>query len=379
MIDIKNKEDCCGCNACFSICPKECIYMVEDETEGFKYPKIDKEKCINCNLCNKVCPMIKELKVENNSKFYACRNLNDEIRMKSSSGGVFSLIAEYVIKNNGIVYGVVFDKDFNVIHKGINSLKELKAFRGSKYVQSDIGNTYKEAKNKLDLGTLVLFSGTQCQIKGLNLYLGKKYDNLITIEVICHGVPSPKVFKNYIDSQRLKYNSEVEQVKFRDKTFGWKKFCYVMNFKNKRQLKEDLGTNIYMKGFLKDLYLRESCYNCKSKNNSSGADISLADYWGVQFLHPEIDDDKGISLMIINTNIGERIIKRISDKLLIFETNKDHAIKYNKCILKSVSRNPKRDKFFENIDRIDIVKNIKKNTKSELKIRIKNVIKRMVY
>ena len=375
MIDIKNKKDCCGCYGCENICPKNCIKMIDDN-EGFWYPKVDSDKCIDCGLCDKVCPVKHSARKEDRDiEYFACKSLNNSSREKSSSGGVFNILYNYVIENNGAVFGVSFDDDLNVRHSVAETMKECEQFRGSKYVQSRLSNTYNEVKDKLNINQIVLFSGTQCQVNGLNLFLRKKYDNLITVEIICHGVPSPKVHKKYLDIKSKEYNSEVKSVNFRDKRIGWKKFSYTLEFKSGQVYSKDLSQDIYMQGFLKDLYLRPSCYECTSKNYKSNADISLADYWGIQNIHPEIDDDKGTSLVLVNTEKGKKVFQIIKDKMDIIKTDGEFAVNNNPCIVRPVKYNKKREQFFDNIDKIDLIENITKNTKVSFIKKVKGKIK----
>ena len=372
MLKIVNKEECSGCFACVNKCPRQCIKMIEDD-EGFLYPKINEDNCVDCGLCEKVCPNINDIEIkEKNIIAYACKNKDENVRLKSSSGGVFYLICQEVIKRNGIVFGAAFDKNFNVRHMYSDTIEGCSKFRGSKYVQSLIGDTYKQAKKFLDNGRLVLFSGTQCQIKGLNLYLGKKYSNLIAIDIICHGVPSWKIFNIYIDELRKKYNSKILNIDFRDKQYGWKNFSYVVNFDNNSVYRENFINNIYMKGFLRDLYLRPSCYQCKSKDNKSNSDISLADYWGVEKIHPEFDDDKGTSLVLVNSEKGLNIIGKIKENLDIINTDIEYAIKNNPCIIKSVKYNERRKKFFKEIKSNNLELAINKSYKVTLGNKIKN-------
>lgn len=351
MINIVKKSECSGCYSCVNICPKECISM-ESDNEDFLYPKVDGDKCINCNLCKNVCPIINNLKKDNKvTVAYACKNKDEQIRKTSSSGGVFSLLCEYAIKRDGVVFGAAFNKDFNIKHMYAETLQECEKFKGSKYVQSKIGNTYKEAKSFLENGRIVLFSGTQCQIKGLNLFLNKTYNNLITSEIICHGVPSPKVFKLYKKSLIKKYKSNIKDIRFRDKILGWNKFSYVTEFENNEIHSKALNEDVYMRGFLSNLYLRPSCYECRAKNFSSNSDISLADYWGVERKHSEFDDDKGTSLVLINTKKGQEIFNKISSNMDIIKTNLDYAIQNNPCILRPVQYNKNRRKFFKLIEK----------------------------
>lgn len=375
MIEIKKKSECCGCYGCTSICPKQCINMKIDN-EGFWYPKVDKQECVNCSLCEKVCPVINTPQKEDFSTVaYACKNKNEEIRLGSSSGGVFTNLCEYVINNNGVVFGASFTKNFEVEHVKATTLEECEKFRGSKYVQSKIGETFKEAKKYLDSGRIVLFSGTQCQIKGLNLFLRKKYDNLISVDIICHGVPSPLVFEIHKKNLIKCYGSEIKGIEFRNKNKGWKKFSYITNFKNGEQYSKLLNEDVYMIGFLKDLYLRPSCYSCESKDFKNDSDISLADYWGVQNKHPEFDDDKGVSLVLINSKKGQIIFDKIRNNIENTKTDLDYAISNNPCIIKPVKYNDNREKFFGNLKNNNLELIINKYTKVTTYQKIKNKIK----
>lgn len=374
MINIVKKSECSGCYSCSNICPKECI-NIESDDEGFWYPSVDKDMCINCNLCEKVCPVINDPKTEKiDTIAYACRNKNEQVRKTSSSGGVFTLLCEEVIKNGGVVFGAAFDENFDVKHIYAETLEDCQKLKGSKYVQSKIGNTYKQAREFLSHERLVLFSGTQCQIKGLNLFLIKNYDNLITSEIICHGVPSPKVFKLYRENLKNKYNSNIKDIRFRDKELGWNKFSYVTEFKNNEIYSKTLHDDIYMKGFLKDLYLRPSCYECKAKNFSSNSDLSLADYWGVEKKHLELDDDKGISLVLINTKKGKDIFEKISCDMEVIETDIEYAINNNPCIVRPVKYNKNREKFFKSMKGKNLEHSIRKYTKVPFTQRVKGKI-----
>ena len=335
MIEIKDKKDCCGCHACASICAKHSITMQADE-EGFLYPVVDKDTCTDCGLCEKVCPVINQSEPCKPLKVYAAKNKNEEIRRQSSSGGIFTLLAEKVIAEDGIVFGARFDEEWNVIHSWTDTIEGIAAFRGSKYVQSTIGDTYRETKDFLKQGRKVLFSGTPCQIAGLKKYLRKEYDNLLTVDVVCHGVPSPLVWHTYLkethEQLRAKrgvgkntvplYMGElpvITGISFRDKTNGWKKYgfkiCYTALKAAENSVSKSanivnseitpFNEDIFMKGFLKNLYLRPSCYQCMARQGKSGADIAIADYWGIQRIHPELDDDKGVNLVLINTQKGQ--------------------------------------------------------------------------
>ncbi|WP_196001874.1 Coenzyme F420 hydrogenase/dehydrogenase, beta subunit C-terminal domain [Clostridium sp. 1001271B_151109_B4] len=377
MIEITKKEACHGCHGCFNVCPKACISM-EIDNEGFWYPKVDKKICINCNLCEKVCPIINTPKrEESNSLSYACKNKDESIRLDSSSGGIFTLLCEYVIKNDGIVFGAAFDKDFNVYHCYSETLEGCAKFRGSKYVQSIIGNTYKQVKNFLKEGKIVLFSGTPCQVSGLDTYLMQKYENLIMIDIACHGVPSPLVYRKYIDNIKNLNNSKIKNIQFREKSNGWKDYNFKVTFKNGSFIQK-MTDNIYMKGFLQDLYLRPSCYSCEFKKPMTSADITLADYWGVQNIHRDFDDDKGVSLVLINSDKGKDVLNNISEKMDIIKTDYDFAINNNPSIITPANYNKKRGRLFKGIESNDIEKEIAKFIKVTMVERVIRKLQKIV-
>lgn len=378
MIEIKSKEDCCGCYACYNICPKQCITMKTDN-EGFWYPKIDKNKCINCNLCEKVCPIINPVK-RVDSKKIACASMNkdEQVRMKSSSGGIFSILAEYIIKNNGVVYGAGFDEDFNIKHKRILYSTDLDLLRGSKYVQSSIGDIYKQVKNDLENNNPVLFTGTPCQVEGLRSYLRKEYVNLITMDFICHGVPSPLVWEKYLKKMKKSKQENIKNIYFRNKDIGWKLFSLKIIF-DKRIYSNDLNNDLFMKGFLQDVYLRPSCYNCKFKKINRISDITVADFWGIENILPKMDDDKGTSLVVIHSEKGKQLFDKLSEKMILNEVNLNEAIKYNPSMVRSVKYNEKRNSFFAELNTgEELIDLIRKYTKISFEKRVKNKIKSII-
>lgn len=377
MIEINKKEECSGCYGCVNICPKECISMIIDD-EGFWYPKVDKSKCIDCNLCVKVCQIYKSpMKEEHIPVAYACRSTDEYIRTQSSSGGLFTLLSKEIINLGGVIFGAAFDEKFEVRHMYAKTIDECAKFRGSKYVQSNIGGAYKQVEEFLKDGKVVLFSGTQCQVKGLNMYLMKKYNNLITIDIICHGVPSPKVFKSYRENLVKLNGAQIKEIRFRDKIKGWREFSFVAEFSNNNIYCKTLDKDMYIKGFLNDLYLRPSCYTCTSKNFTNASDISLADYWGVQAKHPELDDDKGVSLVIINSKKGDQIFKLVSKEIDSIKTDLEFAITKNKCIITPINYNPKREEFFREFNGDNLLELIKKHTKISYFKYFKNKIRRI--
>ena len=374
MITIKNKSKCCGCFACMNICPKNAIIMQEDE-KGFKYPKIDKDKCINCNLCEKVCPIINSKKNDFPQQVYAAINKNEEERLASSSGGIFVLLAKEIIKRNGIVFGATFDDEFQVKHIGVEKEKDLIKLQGSKYIQSNINDTYKKARFFLENDRYVLFTGTSCQIEGLKSYLKKDYKKLYTQDIICHGVPSPKVWKKYLEYQKNQYIEDIKKISFRNKDYGWNLFRTKISFDTKTY-SEPLNKDLFMKAFLKNICLRDSCYNCSFKNKYRNSDITLADYWGVKNIHPNMDDDKGTSMVIINSEKGEELFNKIIDNCIYEKSKMDYVYQYNPSYIKSSSKNKKNEKFFKNMDNTQFNVLIKKYIKKES--RIINKIKKIL-
>lgn len=359
MKEIIEKNKCCGCHACFNICPKNAISMQEDE-KGFLYPVINEERCINCNMCQKVCPVLnKNEELENKIKVYACYNKNLNERLKSSSGGIFILLAKEIINKKGVVFGASFDENFEVKHTYVENEKELKQFMGSKYTQSKIGNIYEEVKTFLDNGRYVLFTGTPCQIEGLMAYLRKDYEKLYTQDIICHGVAAPKVWRKYLEYQKNKNKEEIKDISFRNKDYGWVSYRMKILF-NTKIYSKDLGQDAYMQAFLKNICLRESCYNCSFKKKNRLSDITLADYWGINKVHPQMNDNKGISLVLVNSTKGIELFNNIKEKILYKETDLDQAIKYNPALIESAKHCINEREFINNIDNMEFDKLVKK-------------------
>ena len=352
MIKIINKKNCSGCTACYSICPVSAITMVEDE-EGFRYPKVDVDKCINCGACDKVC-IYENNNIINDTfdepKVYGGWSKDTEYRKNGTSGGVFSNIAKYVIDNNGVVCGAAFDKNLEVKHIIVDNMIELKKINGSKYVQSNITNILYEIKQILDKGTLVLFSGTPCQVTGLLKFLNKKYPNLITIDLVCHGVPSPKVYRKYIEYLESKNKSKLEEIAFRTKITGWKRYSTYAKYKNGKYEIMYSKDNPYMRGFLRDIYLRPSCSNCMSSKLPRKSDITLGDFWGVAKKYTDLDDDKGTSLVLVNSPKGEAVIYKIFETLNLKTCKLEYAIADNPALINSAKENSNRISFFKELD-----------------------------
>lgn len=347
MINIRHKHDCCGCSACSQRCPKHCILMQMDG-EGFLYPQVDSSKCVDCHLCEKVCPVINQYEARTPLNVYAAKNSDDEVRCQSSSGGIFTLLAEQTIKDGGVVFGACWDKDWNVKHDYAECLEDLAKFRSSKYLQSVIGDTYIKAEQFLKASRKVMFTGTPCQIAGLKHFLRKEYDNLLAVEVICHSSPSPGVWQQYLTTRlnTLKWEkSDIRNISFRDKKTGWKTYSFVIENENGNILTELSSKNAFMRGFLADLYTRPSCYACPAKQLKSGSDITLGDFWGIESLMPEIDDDKGVSAIIVNSDKGKQVLHNINVEL--HEVSYNELTTRNPALVKSFPITPKRTEFFK--------------------------------
>lgn len=304
------KKDCCACGACLNVCPKQAISMIEDAC-GFRYPQIDENLCVRCGRCKQVCAF-QNSKVENNPvKVFAGVAKDECIRKTSASGGIFAAIAKKALEDGFVVFGAALHSDFSVKHVEIKTVEELRKLQGSKYTQSDMGRTYSEVKDLLDQGNRVLFSGTPCQIDGLYGFLGRDNENLLTIDIICHGVPSNKMFKDYIKT----LGADVSNFVFRDKSIGWGiNGSAVINGKKKRIWQ---SSSSYLYYFTKGWIYRENCYQCKYTCSHRPADITLGDYWGIEKQHTEYlgndgwDEAKGISVIIANTAKGEATLNRM--------------------------------------------------------------------
>lgn len=352
MINIRNKEDCTSCSACLNICPVGAISMEED-VEGFKYPKINLEKCIKCNLCEKVCPMIKKNENNNFEKplIFAAWSKDENIRLDSTSGGIFSEIAKLFLKEEQYVCGAVFNQNWEVDHIVSNNMEDLDRLRSSKYLQSNIKYTFKEIKELLDNNSKVLFCGSPCQVSGLYKYLRRKYENLYTIDFICRGMNSPKIFKKYLESLEKRYNSKVNYIKFKHKIRGWHNFSTKIQFENNQIYIGGRYEDSYMRGYLKyNAFMRPSCYNCKFREFPREADITVADFWGIENIDKNLDQNKGTSMVLINSMKGKNIFDRIKENIFYKEIKSSKIFEGNMCIDTSPERTTNRDNVFENID-----------------------------
>lgn len=352
MIELYDKADCTGCSACANICPRGCITMTAD-SEGFLYPEVNTDICVDCRLCEEVCPMINKPMPHDIKAVYGAKNKDDSVRFTSSSGGMFTVFAEEIINNGGVVFGAALDDNHTVKHIMVDSIKDLEKLRGSKYVQSLIGDTYAKVRSLLRSGKNVLFSGTPCQVAGLKKYLIKPFDNLITIDLVCHGVPSPMVYRKHLAELASKAGEPITRVKFRDKSEGWKQ-GETLFFTEHHKMGAPKREEPYMRLFLNNIIIRPSCSNCAFNNKKSQADITIADYWGIDKQFPEFDDDKGVTLVIINTDSGTSLFETIKDKATILTTDYEKGAEFNWAVVKSLPLHEKREYFFKNVEKHSI-------------------------
>ncbi len=348
MITIKDKSLCAGCSACANICPKKCIEMVADE-RGFLYPSVKKSECVQCGLCNKICPFLNPKEVKDDKNAYAAYYKDEFVRGVSSSGGLFGCLAKEILNENGVVFGAAFADEFKSIkHIGIERKEDLPKLYGSKYLQSVIGDSYKSADNYLKADRLVLFVGTSCQISGLKAYLRKDYDNLLTVDVICHGAPSPLVWRDYVTEKEQQYGSKIVGANFRNKRFGWgKSVVLLLLFADGSEYCEPGSKDEYMRGFLTNLYLRESCYKCKCKGNHVLSDISIGDFWGIEGVLPNFSDNKGASAVILNTEKGKAFFEKLKSELVIEKVDYGDVLKGNLALVSPVAKPDKSEKFWK--------------------------------
>lgn len=379
MISIKNAADCCGCYSCYNSCPIGCIAMKEDQ-EGFIYPIIDISKCVNCNSCINSCPIINSNRLsddKNTDKIsFAAYSNNDSLLKSSSSGGIFSVLSMKIMSEGGVVFGASFDDSFSVVHKAVEDVSMLPTIQGSKYVQSSLITTYKDVKTRLKSGQKVLFSGTPCQVAALKCYLNKSYENLITIDVVCHGVPSNTLWKKYLNE---KSRGIVRSVSFRDKKTGWK--SYSLTIHSKKWFSVIHNYSSYMRAYIYGLSMRPSCYKCKYKGDNHCSEITLGDFWGIQNVVPRLCDVDGVTWIILNNAKGKELFDSIKDDSLDFyPVITQEANKYNPSYSSSTPIPKERQEFFEriNVESFDKVVNkdlCKISLKSRIIYSIKNAIR----
>lgn len=354
MIKITDKIKCCGCAACAQICPKQCIAMTEDN-EGFLYPIVDEAQCTGCGLCEKICHELHPYDEREPQQVLAAINKDEAIRLKSSSGGIFYILASQTIAEGGVVFGARFDSEWQVVIDYSETAEGIEEFIGSKYVQARTEKAFADAKRFLQEGRKVLFSGTPCQIAALRHFLRKDYDNLLAVDIVCHGTPSPKVWRMYL-AEVLRDCHCVSKIEFRKKSKGWKISSFNLQYNESDKTVSMLShfvENPYMKAFLYNIILRPSCYDCKAKAGRSHSDITIADFWGINTLMCDMDDDKGTSMVFLNTDKG---IAAFDFKKVRTHTFEYKAIKpYNTACYSSANEFQHRKQFFDELDKQESV------------------------
>lgn len=355
MINIVDKSQCCGCNACIDICHKGAINL-EVDIEGFWYPKVDVSKCVHCGLCEKVCPELQIDKLKKNDFFtpahtIAAINKNMKVRWDSTSGGVFSALAEYMYDQGGYVSGAVYNKDFSVRNFISNNEEDIESLRSSKYLQSNAKGLYREIRTLLKKGEKVLACGTPCQMAALRAYLMEDYENLIIVDFICRGVNSPKVYRKYLDSLERKYGGKVIYVKAKNKELGWRNLTRKVVFDNGKVYYGILMDDDFRRGYHTNVYCRPSCYVCKYKGFPRISDITIADYWGIEKIDKNLDNNIGTSMILLNSKKGIKYFENIKDKLEWEETSFESVIPGNAALLQPISSSTiDRRQFFEDLD-----------------------------
>lgn len=353
MIDKKVTEHCTGCFACQSACNLDAIAFVYDR-EGFFRPAVDYNKCVQCGKCVTTCPALHPVNTAaySNPQVFASWNIDDEIRIASTSGGVFSALAEAILENGGHVVGAYYDEDFRIRHGIIHNVEDIPKLRQSKYAQSWIGDVFKEIKTLLKQKEFVLFCGTPCQSAGLQKYLGRAYENLVCCDFICRGVISPKVYEKFLRDMQPDEDTSLTKVHFKNKDFGWNRFSTKLTFNNGSTYHKDRNEDYYMRGYLKyNLYLRPSCHHCQYKSIPRVSDISLGDFWGIGNYDASLDNEHGTSVILVNSEKGRQLLDMAKSKLVLYQRTLPEVLEGNYCLLNAAAPGKYRAYFFKNIDR----------------------------
>lgn len=355
MIAIVEKSLCCGCTACYASCPTKSIDMKAD-SEGFLYPTVNSEECIGCGICDAVCPIMNPLVGVPVQEAYIIQDKREEIRSSSSSGGAFTAITEYIInEKQGVVYGACYDDSYQVIHKGIDSSSQIELFRGSKYVQSNLKNCFEKVKNDLKKGKWVCFSGTPCQIVGLKKYLKCTFKTLLTVDIACHGVPSPLVFQKYLEYWKEKEKSELSTVEFRSKIYGYSGSTMRLIFDNGSQYTQGSMLQFFKNTMFAGLSLRPSCHACQFKEENRVSDFTIFDCWDANVFEKSFDDDLGTTAMLVHSQVGSCIVKEIKQNWKIKGVNSTELIKNDgDMITECAEKNKKRNEFFNDFQRMPL-------------------------
>ncbi len=377
-------EYCTGCTACASACPRNCISMIAD-TEGFCFPIVNVKCCVKCGLCEKSCPILNPIAIDRSPiKSYAAYSKNETMRMCSSSGGLFTEIAQAIIQDGGVVYGAAYNERFEVVHICVDNADDLHRLRGAKYAQSNLDGVYFAIKNKLEHNKQVLFSGTPCQVNGLKSYLHKNYENLLTVDFVCHSVPSPMVWQEYVKYRAQKDNGGIlpASINLRSKKTGWSRYQYsnVFEYADGNSYAVKSGDSLYMNLFVGGYISRCSCENCHFKGYSRISDLTLGDFWGIWNIDPDFDDNKGVSILLVQSNKGAVILNKIRDDLVLKEVGLEAASRQNQAIIKAHTAHSQRLKAFTliKLGRIEKCNELFFSTRTPRFHKLKSFLKRLV-
>lgn len=343
-VSIVEKKDCSGCSSCFNACPVNAIAMNPD-SEGFLYPYVDPDKCIGCGKCISKCPACNKPVLNKGKKAYAAYARNEEEHKASSSGGIFAVLANYFLNHGGYICGAAFDQNMHLRHIVSDRKEDLAVIRETKYVQSEIGIVYQEIEELLNAGSPVLFCGTPCQAAGLRQYLGKEYNNLLIMDLICHGVPSPKVFEKYLEE--IGSDSKVVRMTFRDKSSGMNNVLLKYYCENGDVIEETYGSSAYIRAFLQNMSVRPSCFACKYKGLDRTSDITIGDFWGLNDYHPEMISEQGTSAVLIHSINGQKWFDLVKDDFVFKVARPEEAAFWNTCLKESVEPSLNRTVFFQ--------------------------------
>lgn len=380
MIDIKDKSQCCGCWACYNACPKHCIEMLEDE-EGFRYPHVDKDKCIDCGLCEKVCPLQKPKMDDTLPESFVVQQKDTEVLRTSTSGGFFTAISKWAIEHGGVVFGAAFGEDMELRHSYAETLDGCKKFRGSKYVQSLIGDCYSQAKNFLAQGRVVVFSGTPCQISGLYHFLrGRKYDNLVMVDLVCRGTPSPLLLRKYLLYHSSLADSKVVNYRSRDKYYGYNYSTASIWFSDSdKEYHKGKESDMMLRFYFKNICSRPSCYQCHFKTINRVSDITIFDCWDAPSVSSEFSS-KGATNVFIHTEHGASVFKEIKTDFICHPSEINAIIKRDGIMIKNlVPVNPRRNKFFEDLNTMPLDEVERKYLDCSLKYKVLSKIKPFMF
>ncbi len=377
MIEIKEKKECAGCTSCAEICPKNCIHMKPDG-EGFLYPSVEESQCIKCNACDTVCPIQNPvIEEEKPQKAYLIQHRDEKIRLDSSAGGAFTAVATVILQKGGVVFGAAYDEKFHVQHSYVETVDDLKKFRNSKYVQSELGDSFRLVKDFLQKGRWVCFSGTPCQIEGLSKFLRKPYEKLLLVDVVCHGIPSPLVWSKYLEYQKQTF-PELDDIRFRDKFYGYKYSTMSIIQDEKKVYHAGSQLDPMLRAFFSDICDRPSCYECPFKKRYRVSDFTIWDCFSVYDFDKKLDDDKGTTRVLCHTQKAESMMQEVRKLAKCKEVPTDKLVAGVREMFESVSMSPKRTAFMADAKRLSGKELFENYYPVTGKVRVKTAIRKVL-